>query len=198
MSKWVHSDVLDGGLNAIKNGAIRMLLIKAYTAADSYATVTGNKIAEATMASTDFVITTSGSNRTLTTAADKVGTSTAASAQYDSGTATGGTTSTLADTSKSWTTNVHAGRAVKITSGTGAGQRGRIFSNTGTVLTIDTAWASSPDATSVYRITDDLHLAFTDNSAKVLWVTDETSEQVVESGNPIAFPQVATTAFQPT
>ena len=39
MAKYAHSDVLDGGLNAIKAMPIRMLLLKAYAPADSYATV---------------------------------------------------------------------------------------------------------------------------------------------------------------
>ena len=39
MTKWVHSGVLDGGLNATKNGATHMLPIKAYAVGDSYATV---------------------------------------------------------------------------------------------------------------------------------------------------------------
>ena len=68
MAKWAHADFLDGGLLALKNGAIKMLLVKAYTVADSYATVQGNKVAEATMSSADYTIAASGSNRTLTTA----------------------------------------------------------------------------------------------------------------------------------
>src|SRR5688500_15497549 len=56
LAKYVHSDVLDGGLNAIKNGAIRMLLLKAYAAGNSYATVTSNAVFTVVMASTDFVL----------------------------------------------------------------------------------------------------------------------------------------------
>lgn len=125
--KWAHSDVLDGGLNAIKNGATKMVLISAYSAGDSYATVTANKLAEATMGSGDFVITSSGSNRVVTTAAGK---SAAASAT---------------------------------TSGT-----------------------------------PDLHIAFTDGVGKVLWVTDETSNQGITSGNTVNFPQLTYTSNQPT
>lgn len=127
MAKFVHSDVLDNGLNGIKNNAIRMLLISAYTAGDSYATVTGNKLAEVTMASTDFTLASSGNNRTLTTASGKSATATA--------TASG---------------------------------------------------------------TPDLHIAFTDNSSKVLWVTDETSNQPITSGNTVNFPSLVYTSNQPT
>lgn len=125
MPKFAHADVLDGGLNAIKSGAIRMLLISAYTAGDSYATVTGNKLAEVTMASGDFTITSSGNNRVLTT------------------------------TTKTATA---------------------------------TATAATPN----------LHIAFTDNSSKVLWVTDETSDQAITSGNTVNFPAVTYTSNQPT
>lgn len=79
MAKWVNSTVLDNGLNAIKNGATKMLLIDAYAAGDSYATVIGNLVAQVTMASGDFTISTpsSTSNRRITTAA-KSGTAEAA------------------------------------------------------------------------------------------------------------------------
>ena len=127
MSKWVSSNVLDSGLNYIKNNATKMLLIKAYAAADSYATVVGNSVGEATMTSTDFVLSSSASNRVLTTAAGKTATASA---------------------------------------GSGA--------------------------------TPNLHLAFTNGSSEVIWVTDETSDQVITAGNTINFPQLTYTSNQPT
>jgi hypothetical protein len=198
MTKWAHSDTLDGGLTSIKTNATRMLLITNYSAADSYATVTAAAIASVTMASGDYTLSTSGSDRVLTTASGKSAVASGASQQYDNGTATGGSTTTLADTSKAWTTNVQANRAVTILSGTGAGQVGRIVSNTANTLTISVAWTTAPDTTSVYRISDDLHIAFTDGSAKVLWVTDETSNQAITSGNTVNFPPLLYTAKQPT
>jgi hypothetical protein len=198
MAKWVNDDVLKFGQDKIQNGATKMLLLKTYAAGDSYATVNGNAICTVTMASGDYAYTGGSGSALVLTSAVKSQAATGSSAQYDSGTATGGSTTTLADTSKSWTTNAHAGRAVTITGGTGVGQVGRISSNTGTVLTIATAWAIAPDATSTYRISDDLHIAFTDGSAKVLWVTDETSNQVVTSGNTVNFPALSYTSNQPT
>lgn len=127
MAKWVHADVLDGGLNAIKNNATKMMLISAYAAGDSYATVTGNKLAEVTMASGDFTLASSGSNRTVTSASGKSANATASAA--------GGS---------------------------------------------------------------NLHIAFTDGSAKVLWVTDETTDQAITSGNPVDFPALTYTSNQPT
>lgn len=127
MAKWVRSGVLDNGLNDIKTNATKMLLIKAYSAGDSYATVVGNIVAEVTMTGTDYTLGNSGLNRTLTTASGKSGTATA---------------------------------------------------NSG----------ASPD----------LHFAFTDGSANVIWVTDETSDQVVTSGNTVNFPQLVYTSNQPT
>lgn len=128
MAKWVHADVLDGGLNAIKNVATKQILLKAYTAGDSYATVaTTNNIGEVAMVSGDYTLSSNGNNRQLVTAAGKSGAATA---------------------------------------------------NSG----------ASPD----------LHIAFTDGSGKVLWVTDETSNQVVTAGNTVNFPQLTYTNNQPT
>lgn len=127
MAKWVRAGVLDAGLNDIKNTATKMILISAYSAADSYATVVGNKLAEATMASGDYTLANSGSNRTLTTASGKTATATA--------TASG---------------------------------------------------------------TPDLHIAFTDGAAEVIWVTDETTNQPITTGNIISFPQIVYTSNQPT
>lgn len=127
MAKQVHQDVLDGGLNAIKSSATKMLLISAYAAGDSYATVISNKLAETSMGSGDFTIATSGANRVLTTAASK--------SAIASATTTG---------------------------------------------------------------TPDLHIAFTDGTGKVLWVTDETSNQGITSGNTVNFPQLTYTSNQPT
>ena len=71
MAKWAHADVLDSGINYIKTNCNKVAVISAYTAGDSYATVNAAILAEATMASGDFTLGTSGSNRTLTTAAGK-------------------------------------------------------------------------------------------------------------------------------
>jgi hypothetical protein len=128
MAKYSHSDVLDGGLNAIKNSATKMLLIKAYSAADSYATVVAAKIAEVTMTSSDYTLSGSdGAARVLTTASGK-----SATASANSG------------------------------------------------------------------ATPNLHIAFTNGTDKVLWVTDETSDQVVTSGNTVNFPSITYTSSQPT
>jgi len=126
LAKYVHSDVLDGGLNAIKNGAIRMLLLKAYAAGNSYATVTSNAVCTVVMASTDYVLSgADGAARVLTVA-------------VKSGTASAGS-------------------------------------------------GAAPD----------LHIAFTDNVSKVLMVTDETTNQVITSGNTVNFPALTYTSSQP-
>lgn len=68
MAKWVNSDVLDGGLNGIKTVATRMFLIKAYTLADLYATVIANALnAGVVMATGDYTLSSSGSDRLITT-----------------------------------------------------------------------------------------------------------------------------------
>lgn len=71
MAKWVHSDVLDNGIAAIKANCNKMALLSAYTAGDSYATVNAAILADVAMTSTDFTLASAGNNRTLTTAAGK-------------------------------------------------------------------------------------------------------------------------------
>lgn len=75
MAKYAHPDVLDQGPNFIKVNCNKMAVIDAYTFGDSYATVNGNILAEATMASGDFTLGSSGNDRTLTTASGKSDTS---------------------------------------------------------------------------------------------------------------------------
>lgn len=128
MAKYAHQQVLDNGLNYIKTNCNKVALISSYTIGDSYATVAGRILAEATMASTDFTLASSGNNRTVTSAAGK--SDTAANA-------TGGS------------------------------------------------------ATN--------HIAFLNTtSSEVLWVTEETTGQVVTVGNPVNFPSLVYTAQQPT
>lgn len=64
------------------------------------------------------------------------------------------------------------------------------------VLTV--ASGKSAAASASASGTPDLHIAFTDGSANVLWVTDETSNQAITSGNTINFPSVTYTSNQPT
>lgn len=128
MAKWVRSGVLDNGLNDIKSNATAMVLLKAYTAGDSYATVASNIIATVTMATGDYTLSSSGSNRVLT---------------------------------------VGSGKTAVASANSGA--------------------------------TPNLHVGFTDGTANVIWVTDETSDQVVTSGNTVNFPSNITyTSNQPT
>lgn len=78
MAKQLSSSVLDALLNAVKNGAVKVLLIKNYAAGDSYATVTGNAVANATISSTDFSGPVAGSaNARALTFNGKTGTATA-------------------------------------------------------------------------------------------------------------------------
>ena len=129
MAKFAHANVLDSGLNYIKNNCTKVALISSYTVGESYATVVAKILAEATMTSTDFTLASSrAGNRTLTSAAGK---------QDTSANATGGS------------------------------------------------------ATN--------HIAYlNDTGSEVLWVTEETSGQVVTAGNPVNFPSLVYTSNQPT
>jgi hypothetical protein len=126
MAKYAHPDVLDNGISYIKTNANKIAVVSAYTFGDTYSTVNGNILAEATMTSTDYTLGTSGNDRTLTSAAGKSDTSANA---------------------------------------------------TGTAS----------------------HIAFLDTlNSKVLWVTEETSNQQIQSGNQVNFPSLVYTSKQPT
>jgi hypothetical protein len=128
MAKWAHADVLDNGPAYIRTNCTKIAAISTYTAGDSFATVNGNLLAEATLTSANFTLGTSGSNRTCTF---------------------------------------------------GAG------------VTDASANASGGGATT--------HFAFLDVAgSKVLWVTEETSDQAIVAANPVAFPSLVYTAQQPT
>jgi RHS repeat-associated protein len=69
------------------------------------------------------------------------------------GVSTGGNTSTtLNDTTQNWTPGQWVGLEVKITAGAGVGQVRMITANTATQLTVDSAWTTTPNATSSYAI----------------------------------------------
>ena len=109
MAKWANADVLDNGPNYIKTNCNKLALISSYTAGASYATVNAAILAEVTMATGDFTLATSGSDRTLTTAAGK---------QDASANASGGSASNhlaFVDTINSkvlWVTEETSGQAV--------------------------------------------------------------------------------------
>ena len=128
MAKFAHQQVLDNGLNYIKNNCNKIALISSYSVGESYATVNGKILADAAMTTTDFTLGSAGNNRTLTSAAGK--------------------------------------------SDTAANSTGGSATN---------------------------HIAFLNTTgSEVLWVTEETSGQVVTVGNPVNFPSLVYTSNQPT
>lgn len=203
MAKFSSASVLDGGSDLIRTLAataarVKMHLIKAYVAADSYATVIANSLGSVDLVAGDLVQSSVSLDRRTTVAAKAIAV-TASSAQYDQGTATSGGATTLTDTGKSFGVNVHANRALNIVAGTGSGQTRTIVSNTATVITVDAAWGTNPDSTSQYVIRDNLHLAVVDSTGSVvLLATDETTNQVVASGNTFNAPAWTYTCAQPT
>lgn len=56
----------------------------------------------------------------------------------------------------------------------------------------------SGPATTSSGATPDLHFAFTDGVSEVIRVTDETTDQVITSGNTINYPSLPHTNEQPT
>jgi hypothetical protein len=69
---------------------------------------------------------------------------------YETNTANSFSSTTIGTTTKAWNTNQWANYQVRISSGTGKGQTRTVASNTATVLTVSSAWTTTPDATSVY------------------------------------------------
>lgn len=119
MAKWVHTDVLDNGLNEIVSNGNVLHVIEAYSASDNFATVVGNSVANYSLA---------GGDKTL---------------------------------------SAHA--------------------TTGRKVTI--AAKSGNNATKSSVGSPDLHLAVVDTvNSKVLFVTDETSDQAITNGNPVNTP----------
>jgi len=62
--------------------------------------------------------------------------------------------------------------------------------------TLTTA-AGKADTATATAATPNLHIAFTDGVGVVIWVTDETSDQPITSGNTINFPALVYTSQQP-
>lgn len=84
MPKWANSNVLDSGPNyiiglAATAGRIKQHLIKTYTAGASYATVVGNSVGSVDLTGSDFTISSVGSHRKTTIAAQAGITASAAS-----------------------------------------------------------------------------------------------------------------------
>jgi len=77
IQKWAHPDTLEGGLLSLKNNTNRIVLISAYAKGDSYATVMGNKLAEAAMTPADFALSTIGDGARRVTSAAKTSSATA-------------------------------------------------------------------------------------------------------------------------
>lgn len=71
------------------------------------------------------------------------------------------------------------------------------LASAGSNRTLTTATGKTATASASATGTPDLHLAFT-NGTTVYWVTDETSNQAITSGNPVNFPSVVYTSNQPT
>ena len=70
-------------------------------------------------------------------------------------------------------------------------------SGTNRVLT-SAAKPAGGNATASSVAGNDLHLVFTDGAAAVIYATDETTDQVITSGNPVDFPALSYTSNQPT
>jgi hypothetical protein len=75
----------------------------------------------------------------------------------DTGTATDGSILTLTCAGKAWGINAFANKAVILVSGTGAGYTRRIISNTADILTIGENWDTTPNATTIFYIVDEVY-----------------------------------------
>ncbi len=71
------------------------------------------------------------------------------------------------------------------------------LSSSGSSRVLTTAVGKSVNASANSGVSPDLHIAFTNGTNTVYWVTDETSNQVITAGNPVNFPQITYTNNQP-
>lgn len=72
MAKWYHTDVLDNGLSVLDTAVTQLHLLKAYSAGDSYATVTTtNSLGSVAIAAGDIVLANQGTNGRQATVAAK-------------------------------------------------------------------------------------------------------------------------------
>jgi len=79
---------------------------------------------------------------------------TADGAPLDTATATAGANFTITCAGRGWVPNIFTNKIVIIASGTGLGQTRKIASNTDEVITVNTQWATNPNATSVFFVVD--------------------------------------------
>lgn len=68
---YASASFLDGGLLHLKNNCDKLALVSSFTPGEAYATTVAAILAEVAMASGDFTISSSGSNRICTTATGK-------------------------------------------------------------------------------------------------------------------------------
>jgi len=73
-----------------------------------------------------------------------------------SGPVTAATSTTVTDSAKTFTVNAFTNYGITISAGTGAGQTRTISSNTATVITVSSAWTTTPDTTSRYFVFSNL------------------------------------------
>ena len=79
MSKYVHPDVLDKGLEEIVNNCDLMVLIDSYTPGDSYAVVESRSVCDVVMVGGDFTLQTFETDEREVEVAAKSGTAKATS-----------------------------------------------------------------------------------------------------------------------
>jgi hypothetical protein len=72
------------------------------------------------------------------------------------------------------------------------------LSNSGNNRVLTVAAKSTSNSTATLAAGSDLHVAHVDASGNALWVTNETTDQAVTTGNPFDIPSHAITANQPT
>lgn len=199
MAKKLHDDVRNLGLDQISNsanwagGTLKLAVCMSLPAAIADITnlyPTGKRIGtEIALAGGDVPITNKAGGGREIIVPGRNDTAQATVTNADTGTATSGGASTLTDTAKAWTASEHVGWVVHITAGTGAGQRRVITANTATQLTVDAAWTTQPDATSVYTIRPDNVVVIYD-STRILVAANENQDSEVASGTTLTIPAI--------
>jgi hypothetical protein len=169
-------------LNTIKAAITTVHLVKDIGSTDVYATITGAlSIASDTITAGDMSISEIEGIDTLVIAGKNDLTKTGESNKYHTGTATAGTANTITETGQAWVVDTYIRKVAHIKSGTGSGQSAAIISNTADTLTFAAAaFATVPDATSVFEIFDDLSVVYTDGT-QIIHAVDESTDKAVSA-----------------
>lgn len=169
-------------LNAPKAAITAVHLVKDIGSTNDFATITGAlSIANDAVTAGDMTIQTIDNVDTLVIAGKNDLTKTGQSDKHHTGNATAGSATSITEAGQAWGINSFIRKVALIKSGTGSGQSAKVVSNTADTLTFAAdAFATPPDATSVFELYDDLAIVYTDGT-QIIHAVDESTDKAVSA-----------------